>query len=134
MQLVMPHFAITISTNFCICTYTIFFAFVAVDKISLTQFEDNPAFVLWISPLFLKRTFVVVWSLSCVQFFVTPWTIARQASLSFTVSRSLGRHGHWVNDAIQPSHPLSPPFPSAFNPSQHQGLNPTLIITDLSLY
>ena len=33
--------------------------------------------------------FVVVQSLSCVQFFVTPWTAAHQASLSFTVSQSL---------------------------------------------
>ena len=32
---------------------------------------------------------VVVQSLSCVRLFVTPWTAARQASLSFTVSRSL---------------------------------------------
>ena len=31
-------------------------------------------------------------------------------------------HVHWVSDAIQPSHPLSSPSPSAFNPSQHQGL------------
>ena len=31
---------------------------------------------------------VVVQSLSCVQLFVTPWTTARQASLSFTISRS----------------------------------------------
>ena len=31
-------------------------------------------------------------------------------------------HVHWVGDAIQPSHPLSPPSPPAFNPSQHQGL------------
>ena len=29
---------------------------------------------------------------------------------------------HWVSDAIQPAHPLLPPFPSAFNVSQHQGL------------
>ena len=29
---------------------------------------------------------------------------------------------HWVGDAIQPSHPLSSPFPPAFNLSQHQGL------------
>ena len=29
---------------------------------------------------------------------------------------------HWVGDAIQPSHPLSPPSPPAFNLSQHQGL------------
>ena len=29
---------------------------------------------------------------------------------------------HRVGDAIQPSHPLSSPFPPAPNPSQHQGL------------
>ena len=29
-------------------------------------------------------------------------------------------HVHRVGDAIQPSHPLSSPFPSAPNPSQHQ--------------
>ena len=31
-------------------------------------------------------------------------------------------HVHWVGDAIQPSHPLLFTSPSAFNPSQHQGL------------
>ena len=31
-------------------------------------------------------------------------------------------HVHRVSDAIQPSHPLSPPSPPAFNLSQHQGL------------
>ena len=31
-------------------------------------------------------------------------------------------HVHWVDDAIQPSHPLSSPSPSALNLSQHQGL------------
>ena len=31
-------------------------------------------------------------------------------------------HVHWLNDAIQPSHPLSSPSPPAFNLSQHQGL------------
>ena len=31
-------------------------------------------------------------------------------------------HVHHVGDAIQPSHPLSFPSPSAPNPSQHQGL------------
>ena len=29
---------------------------------------------------------------------------------------------HWLGDAIQPSHPLSPPSPSALSLSQHQGL------------
>ena len=31
-------------------------------------------------------------------------------------------HIHWVNDSIQPSHPLSPPSPPTLNFSQHQGL------------
>ena len=31
-------------------------------------------------------------------------------------------HVHWVNDAIQPHHPLSSPSSPAFNLSQHQGL------------
>ena len=31
-------------------------------------------------------------------------------------------HAHRVSDAIQPSIPLSSPFPPAPNPSQHQGL------------
>ena len=31
-------------------------------------------------------------------------------------------HVHWISDAIQPSHPLSPSSPSAFSLCQHQGL------------
>ena len=31
-------------------------------------------------------------------------------------------HVHWISDAIQPSHPLSSPFPPALSLSQHQGL------------
>ena len=31
-------------------------------------------------------------------------------------------HVHRVNDAIQPSHPLSSPSPPVPNPSQHHGL------------
>ena len=31
-------------------------------------------------------------------------------------------HVHWVDDAIQPPHPLWPSSPSALNLSQHQGL------------
>ena len=31
-------------------------------------------------------------------------------------------HIHWVGDAIQPSHPLSSPFPCAFNLSQYHGV------------
>ena len=38
--------------------------------------------------------------LSCVWLFVTPWTAACQASLSFTISWNLLTHVHCVNDAI----------------------------------
>jgi len=31
----------------------------------------------------------IVQSLSCIRLFATPWTAARQASLPFTISRSL---------------------------------------------
>ena len=34
-------------------------------------------------------------------------------------------HIHWDGDAIQPSCPLSSPYPLAFNLSQHQGLLPS---------
>ena len=41
------------------------------------------------TPKFPSCLCVVVQSLSCVRLFVTPWTAARQASLSITNSRSL---------------------------------------------
>ena len=64
----------------------------------------------------------IVQLLSRVWLFATPWTAAHQACLSFTISPSLFiTHVHWVSDAIQPSHPLSPTSP-ALNLSQHQGL------------
>ena len=44
---------------------------------------------------------------------MTPWTAARQASLSFTTSWSLLKL--MSIDAIQPSHPLLSPSPPAFN-------------------
>ena len=59
---------------------------------------------------------VVVQLLSCVQLFVTQWTEALQASLSFTEFAQT--HVHGVSDAIQSSHPLlslillPPIFPS----------------------
>ena len=65
----------------------------------------------------------VVQSLSHVQLFVTPWTAACQASLSFTISRSLLKlMSIWVSDAIQPSHPLLSPSPPIINLSQCQCL------------
>ena len=47
----------------------------------------------------------------------TPGLPVHHQLLEFTQT-----HAHWVSDAIQPSHPLLSPSPSAPNPSQHQGL------------
>ena len=59
---------------------------------------------------------------SC-RLFATPWTAACQASLVHHQLPELPQtHVHLVDDAIQPSHPLSFPSPPTFNLSQHQGL------------
>ena len=65
---------------------------------------------------------IVVHSLSCVLFFVTSWTAACQASEVFHYLLEFAQtHVHWVDDAIQPSHPLLPPSP-ALSLCQHRGL------------
>ena len=65
-----------------------------------------------------------------------PWRVAKlcptlcnlidRSTPSFPVLHYLLKfaqtHVHWVSDAIQPSHPLSPSSPPALNLSQHQGL------------
>ena len=66
--------------------------------------------------------FSSVQSLSHVRLFATPWTAARQASLSITNAQSSRKHVHQVVDTIQLSHPLSSPSPPAPNLSQHQSL------------
>ena len=43
-----------------------------------------------------------------------PWTAARQAPLSFTISQNMLRFNR-VGDDTQPSHPLSLPSPPALN-------------------
>ena len=72
--------------------------------------------------LHIHQLAVVFQSLSHVRLFVTQWTAAQQASLSFTISQILLKTILWVSDAIWPSHPLSSPYPPAFNLFQHQGL------------
>ena len=47
----------------------------------------------------------------------TPGLPVHRQLLEFTQT-----HVHQVSDTIQPCHPLSSPFPPAFNLSQHQGL------------
>ena len=70
-----------------------------------------------------KSNWTVVQLPSHVWIIVTSWTAACQASLSFIISQHLLKtYVHRVGDAIQPSHPLSPPSPLALNLSQHQGV------------
>ena len=144
-------------------------------------FSPSPYSML---PHLYSLSFSLFQPLSHIWIFATPWTIARQASLSITNSNShhwphifyadpslfivsgpifcaapslfiiqfslvtqscptlcnpmncsrpglpvhhklLGftqTHVHWDGDAIQPSYPLSSPFPPFPNLSQHQGL------------
>ena len=78
------------------------------------------------SKYYLKRTkqglhwWSVLQSLSHDQLFVSPWTAAHQASLSFTISLSLLKLTS-TESTIQPFYPLSLPSSPALNLSQHQG-------------
>jgi len=65
---------------------------------------------------------VVVQSLSCVQLFVTPWTAAYQAFLSFTIFQSLLKV--MSIELVMPSNHLILCCPLLILPSlfQHQGL------------
>ena len=66
---------------------------------------------------------VVVQSLSCVLHFCDPMDcITPGFPVLYYLLEFAQTHVHWVNDAIQPSHPLSPPSPPVFSLSQHQGL------------
>ena len=56
---------------------------------------------------------VVVQLPSHVQLFATPWTAARQASLSLPEIAQI--HVHCTGDPVQPSHPLMPSSPSALH-------------------
>ena len=60
-----------------------------------------------------------VWLFSHAQLFATLWTAARFPVLHHLPELAQTRV-HWVNDAIQPFHPLSSPSPPALNLSQHQ--------------
>ena len=63
---------------------------------------------------------------SVAQSCLTLWDSMDCSTPGFPVHHQLPEltqtHVHRVSDAIQPSHPLSSPFPPALNLSQHQGL------------
>ena len=74
---------------------------------------------------YLAHQFSSVQSLTRVQLFATPWTAARQASLSITNSWSPPKPMSIelvMPSDHHPSYPLLSPSPPALNLSQHQGL------------
>ena len=64
---------------------------------------------------YIEVVVVVVEALSCVRLFVTPWTAARQASLSFTISQSLLKL--LSVESVMPSNHLILCHPLLFLPS-----------------
>ena len=67
--------------------------------------------------------FSSVQSLSCVRLFVTPMNCSTPGlPVYHQLPEFIQTHVHRVDDAIQPSHPLSSPSPPAPNLSQHQSL------------
>ena len=88
-----------------------------------------PFICLLLVPRSLKLVEWENWSLvqllSRVWFFVTPWTAAYQASLSFTISLSLLKVMS-IESAVQPSRHLSHPSSLALNLSQHHSLFPQI--------
>ena len=64
---------------------------------------------------------VVVQSPSRVQLFVTAMDCSTSVPVPHHLPELAQVHVHCIGDAVQPSHPLRPYSPSAFNLSQHQG-------------
>ena len=94
-----------------------------------------PAHIYWWGKgvLFMKGTMYYSSSISAVscyvqllihvRLFVTPMDCSTPVFPVLHYLLDLAQtHVHWVGDAIQPSHPLSPSSPPALNLSQHQGL------------
>ena len=81
-------------------------------------FTAGPSYP-WFSQLWIQHIITVVQLPSCVQIFVTPWTTACQASLSFTVSWS------WLKlmaiQLVMPSNHLIPYCPLLLLPSFFPG-------------
>ena len=74
-------------------------------------------------PSIASSNFLMLFSHSDMSDSVTPYTARTQDSPAIQISqRFIQSHVLWVNDAFQPSHPLSFPSSSALYLSQHQFL------------
>ena len=73
--------------------------------------------------MYVNYVVVVVQSPTCVPTLCDPMDCSTPGLLvPYHLQMFAQVHVHCIGDAIQPSHPLMPSFPSALNLSQHQGL------------
>ena len=84
-----------------------------VQQLDIAKFPSIEIVQIWIFSSNIRKCvlpyFVVVQSLSCVWLFETPWTAARQASLSFTISQSFSNScslSQWYHPVTSSCHPL----------------------------
>ena len=85
------------------------------------KYRASPIF--WFIPFFPPFQFSVQFSRSVVSDCLWPHELQHtRPPCHHQLPESTQTHVHRVGDAIQPSHPLSSPSPSALNLSQHQGL------------
>ena len=82
---------------------------------------------IWTVQVQLYRNFFQQWMpLLFSQSYLTPWDPMDGSMPGFPVLHYLPEfvqtHDCWVDDAIQPSHPLLSPSPPALSLSQHQSL------------
>ena len=123
------------SALICHCAFRmseLYISQVAFSKIKFCWISSHPSIVLYwgvLENLKAITTVVLYCPFCCCSFAKLYLTLCHPMNCSipgFPVLHYLlefiQTHVPWVNDAIQPSHPLSPHFPPAFNLSQHQGL------------
>jgi len=100
-------------------------AIVQIKTWSLSEAEQPSHLELWAGRVQPKFQSVSQFS-SVAQLCLTLFDPMNLSTLGLPVHHQLPEftqtHVHRVSDAIQPSHPLSSPFPPAPNPSQRQGL------------
>ena len=90
--------------------------------------QTNPTILIrtqWKGLQGMTKSSLSFWC-SVTQLCLTLWDLMDCSTPGFPVLHYLPEfaqnHIHWANNAIQPSHPLSPPSSPAFNLFQHQGL------------
>ena len=114
----------------CVCVYVCVYIYVYIFQILFHYIGYYKILNIVPCAILYSSTFLVI--IFCYQFssvtqsHLTLCDPMDRSTPGFPVHHQLlelaQTHFHGVNDAIQPSHPLSSPSPPAFNLSQHQSL------------